>query len=120
MNPSDEHASSILAFVSQFQSAHGHAPTYRAIGRAVGIRSTSHVSHDLKKLVRSGALVLLSNTAAHDDESPGRRMPARRYRCGRCHIRIPTATGMCADCAEQKPFITYAGDMGADRFYQTR
>ena len=54
MTQLDEHGTRILAFVERYQYQNHHAPTYREIGAAVGIRSTDHVSRDLRRLVRDG------------------------------------------------------------------
>lgn len=50
----DEHGARILSFVERYQHQHHRSPTYREIGAAVGIRSTDHVSRDLRRLVRDG------------------------------------------------------------------
>ncbi len=54
MTQPDEHGARILTFVERYQQQHRRSPTYREIGAAVGIRSTDHVSRDLRRLVRDG------------------------------------------------------------------
>lgn len=54
MTQLDEHGTRILSFVERYQRQHHRSPTYREIGAAVGIRSTDHVSRDLRRLVRDG------------------------------------------------------------------
>ena len=46
----------ILAFIREFQRAHGYPPTVREIGQAVGISSTSVVDYNLKVLRKLGLL----------------------------------------------------------------
>lgn len=50
----DEHGTRILAFVERYQYQNRRSPTYREIGAAVGIRSTDHVSRDLRRLANNG------------------------------------------------------------------
>ncbi len=54
MTQLDEHGARILSFVERYQHQHHRSPTYREIGAAIGIRSTDHVSRDLRRLVRDG------------------------------------------------------------------
>lgn len=54
MTQLDEHGARILAFVERYQCQNHRSPTYREIGAAVGIRSTDHVSRDLRRLSRDG------------------------------------------------------------------
>lgn len=54
MTQLDEHSVRILDFVERYQCQNHRSPTYREIGAAVGIRSTDHVSRDLRRLVRDG------------------------------------------------------------------
>ncbi len=54
MTQPDEHGARILSFLERYQQQHRRSPTYREIGAAVGIRSTDHVSRDLRRLVRDG------------------------------------------------------------------
>lgn len=46
----------ILEFIEEFTDENGYPPTVRDIGRGVGIKSTSVVSYNLKKLVQAGFL----------------------------------------------------------------
>lgn len=52
--PSDEHSLKMLRFIERYQYLHNTSPSYRAIGAALGIQSTDHVSRDLHKLARDG------------------------------------------------------------------
>lgn len=54
MTQLDDHGVRILAFLERYQRQHHRSPTFREIGAAVGIRSTDHVSRDLRRLVRDG------------------------------------------------------------------
>ena len=116
----DQHEPLILEFVLQYQQTHGHAPTYREIGAAVGLYSLDHVSRDLKRLVKSGALTLLPRPAGGAQCGKRQEAYAPRYKCSRCHIRISTPTGQCEDCAGARPLITYAEGEGEDRYFQRR
>lgn len=46
----------ILEFCNNYFSEHGYQPSYREIGPAVGIRSTSTVWHYIDKLKAAGYL----------------------------------------------------------------
>ena len=126
----DEHSLRILEFVSQYQQEHQCSPSYREIAEAVGLGALDHVHRDVKRLVKAGVLQITPGEARSVVVigQPGVRAPApppaprvspsMRYRCTRCHIRIGTVSGLCEDCAEAKPLITYADAMGPERFYQ--
>jgi len=47
-----EHQLEILAFLNEYDEAHGWAPTLREIGTAFGIRSTNGVNDHLRALER--------------------------------------------------------------------
>jgi LexA DNA binding domain-containing protein len=51
----------IDAFVRSFFTDRGYGPSYREIGRGVGLRSTSTVQHHVHSLVHAGRLRLLPN-----------------------------------------------------------
>ena len=44
----------ILSFISRYMAANGYSPTYREIGSAVGIRSSSTVCSHLRALRDQG------------------------------------------------------------------
>ena len=46
--------SAILAYISRYMAAHGYSPTYREIGSAIGIRSSSTVCSHLRALRDQG------------------------------------------------------------------
>lgn len=119
MKTDTDHGPMILEFVTTYQQAHGHAPTYRAIAEAIGVYSLDHVRRDLLQLVNAGKVTLIYERKACDGRPVHRPVAySARYKCTRCHIQIGAVTGLCEDCAESKPLITYADAMGADRFYQ--
>lgn len=53
----------ILAFIEEYRSRMGYAPTVREIGEAVGLSSTSAVHHHLSRLRSVGALRMDSHRA---------------------------------------------------------
>lgn len=46
----------ILNYIATYQSNHGFPPSYREIGREIGILSSSTINSHVKKLVASGHL----------------------------------------------------------------
>lgn len=88
----------VLEYVSRYRDENGYAPTYREVGRAVGLTSTSSVSHYIKSLEREGRLEVRS-------QHP-RALTLRRDVCleGPEDVRricLETADGgeLCFDCA---------------------
>ena len=58
-----ERAQAILTFVISYKQGRGVAPTYREIGAACGINSTSLVRFYLDTLVAAGQVVRLPGTS---------------------------------------------------------
>ena len=88
----------VLEYVSRYHDENGYAPTYREVGRAVGLLSTSSVSHYIKCLEKEGKVTMrpqrpraLSPTRGVSVRSGG---DARR-------ICLTTADGgeVCFDCS---------------------
>lgn len=46
----------ILAFITGYIQKHGYSPTYREIGKSVGLRSTSSVYCHIKIMLERGSL----------------------------------------------------------------
>ena len=53
----------VLEFIQSYTARHGYPPTYREIGAACGISSTSQVSSLLEKLEGEGRLDKKSRSA---------------------------------------------------------
>ena len=54
--PKEDTKKRILDYISAFSDVHGFAPTYREIGKAVGLRSSSTVFEYIKELKEEGKL----------------------------------------------------------------
>lgn len=50
----------IYAFICEFIGTHGYSPSYREIGKAVGLKSTSSVLHHLDALAAKGLIGYVS------------------------------------------------------------
>jgi repressor LexA len=46
----------VFEFVASYAESRGHAPSYREIAAACGLKSTSNVAYHLDKLVAAGCL----------------------------------------------------------------
>jgi SOS-response transcriptional repressor LexA len=46
----------IVAFIDLYIKEHGYSPSFREIPEAIGVRSTSHVSYWIDKLVQEKRL----------------------------------------------------------------
>ena len=55
--------SAILAYISHYMASYGYSPTYREIGSAVGIRSSSTVCSHLRALRDQGFIAFDSRKA---------------------------------------------------------
>lgn len=55
--------SAILAYISHYMASNGYSPTYREIGSAVGIRSSSTVCSHLRALRDQGFIAFDSRKA---------------------------------------------------------
>jgi repressor LexA len=53
----------VLAFIDAYIKEHGYSPSFREIGEALGISSTSHVSYWVTRLVLEGRLTKEPNIA---------------------------------------------------------
>lgn len=54
---SQKRCNEVLAFITDFCCRNGYSPTYREIMSALGIRSSSTISHYIHKLIDAGELV---------------------------------------------------------------
>lgn len=64
----------VLRFVRAYVIEHGYAPSYREIGKASGLSSTSTVAYNLNKLAERGLITRLHGRQALTvAEDPGRR-----------------------------------------------
>ena len=46
----------IVEFIAQFHAEHGFAPTFREVGKGVGLTSSSTIHHHLKALADEGRI----------------------------------------------------------------
>ena len=116
-----DHGPLILSFVARYQERYGEAPTYRKIAYAVGISSLDHVSRDIKQLQAQGKLTFLPAPCMEPSAQPTPRrrgVPAGRFRCSRCHIKIGERVGLCEPCEKNEPYIQTHLLLGEERFYQ--
>ena len=66
----------MLQFVRDAVRQHGYPPSIREIGEAVGLRSTSSVSYQLRVLQKKGYLQRHSGRPRTTELLPARRQPA--------------------------------------------
>ena len=55
--PSDQRCEEIYAYITEYVAENGHSPTFREVGKAVGLRSSSTVSRYIHRLVDEGRIV---------------------------------------------------------------
>lgn len=46
----------ILSAIKKYIQVHGYSPSFREIGEAVGLKSTSSVENHIKKMLKSGVI----------------------------------------------------------------
>ena len=91
----------VLAFITDFNARNGYSPTYREIMDALGIRSSSTISHYIHRLIDDGELVC--------DESKPRTLTVARceenVETVQQRICLEMADGgkLYMDCQLQKP-----------------
>ncbi len=56
---SEERQQQICAFIAEYWDINGYSPSYREIGKGVGLRSPSTVHHHIKMLEESGRIKFL-------------------------------------------------------------
>ena len=66
--PSDQRCEEIYAYITEYVAENGHSPTFREVGEAVGLRSSSTVSRYIHRLVDEGRITI--------DESKPRTLTA--------------------------------------------
>ena len=66
--PSDQRCEEIYAYITEYVAENGHSPTFREVGNAVGLRSSSTVSRYIHRLVDEGRITI--------DESKPRTLTA--------------------------------------------
>ena len=66
--PSDQRCEEIYAYITEYVAENGHSPTFREVGNAVGLRSSSTVSRYIHRLVDEGRITI--------DESKPRTLSA--------------------------------------------
>ena len=71
--PSDQRCEEIYAYITEYVAENGHSPTFREVGNAVGLRSSSTVSRYIHRLVDEGRITI-------DESKPRRCMERIRLR----------------------------------------
>ena len=66
--PSDQRCEEIYAYITEYVAENGHSPTFREVGSAVGLRSSSTVSRYIHRLIGEGRITI--------DESKPRTLTA--------------------------------------------
>ena len=66
--PSDQRCEEIYTYITEYVAENGHSPTFREVGKAVGLRSSSTVSRYIHRLVDEGRITI--------DESKPRTLTA--------------------------------------------
>jgi repressor LexA len=111
----------ILEYIVGFMDENGFAPTYREIGAAVGLKSSSSVSRHIEHLKAEGKITL------HDQKSrtlsPLRRLElvnASEERQRRVHLEVADGGVICFDCDLEKTgtdgvAITFCGVLDASQ-----
>ena len=56
--PSDQRCEEIYAYITEYVAENGHSPTFREVGNAVGLRSSSTVSRYIHRLVDEGRITI--------------------------------------------------------------
>jgi len=84
-----ERQQAILAFVRRYVHEHGYPPTFRELGAACGISSTSAVDYNLRVLERQGRLSLTGNIARSIQLTP-------TSSCSWCACDCCKTCGACA------------------------
>lgn len=55
---SEQRCNEIFAFITEYVTQNGHSPSFREVGDAVGIRSSSTISRYIHKLVDDGRITI--------------------------------------------------------------
>ena len=106
----------ILAFITEFVASHGCSPSYREIGNATNIHSTSTVGRYIRELIEEGALSSdrsKSRTLALPSAEESRETLSQRI----C-VQVADGGKLYMDCVLIKPHssnvqITFAGVLDA-------
>ena len=54
----DQRYEEIYAYITEYVAENGHSPTFREVGKAVGLRSSSTVSRYIHRLVDEGRITI--------------------------------------------------------------
>lgn len=99
--PSDQRCEEIYAYITEYVAENGHSPTFREVGKAVGLRSSSTVSRYIHRLVDEGRITI--------DESKPRTLTAAAsgdaLETVRQRVCLEMADGgkIYMDCSMEKP-----------------
>ena len=91
----------ILEFIIEFVESHGYSPSYREIGDATNIRSTSTVGSYIRELIEEGAL--------SSDRSKARTLAlaaadeSREVVSQRICVQVADGGRLYMDCVLEKP-----------------
>ena len=82
--PSDQRCEEIYACITEYVAENGHSPTFREVGNAVGLRSSSTVSRYIHRLVDEGRITIDESkprtlTAAAPATNEGRMLTHDEY-----------------------------------------
>ena len=101
----------VMEYIAAYTDAHGFAPTYREIGRAIGLRSPSSVSRYVEELKLDGKLKTIG-------QRPRTVAPVRKVALGASQrIRLEVADGgvLFFDCNMAKDSVTFSGVLDASQ-----
>jgi SOS-response transcriptional repressor LexA len=115
----------ILEYIVGFVDANGFAPTYREIGSAVGLRSSSSVSRHIEQLKAEGRITLRDQKSR--TLAPLRRLElvkASEERQRRVQLEVADGGVICFDCNLEKTgtdgvSITFSGVLDASQLKGT-
>jgi len=89
----------ILAFITKHLEEHSYAPSYREIGAAVGLSSTSTIHSHIKTMIKEGTL----ETDTEPMEPRALRVPGHTFRKleNKETPIYPSGWGYCTMCAHE-------------------
>ena len=85
----------ILDFIREFCASHGFGPTFREIGRGVGLQSTSTVAGYLNRMTRDGLITSIPGTPRSIQTAEPKVLPAACKDGSsvlRCQFHFPKGT----------------------------
>ena len=92
--PSDQRCEEIYAYITEYVAENGHSPTFREVGNAVGLRSSSTVSRYIHRLVDESKPRTLTAAASGDALETVRQ---------RVCLEMADGGKIYMDCSMEKP-----------------